>query len=90
MLRWHAEIKSQRTISEPLIFIVGCKSDLGPPIQTVEENVKAFVNQNEDLLFHMKVSGKTGDNVETLFEDIGTQLLHRSAEQSPAVLVNKN
>jgi len=71
---WLAEIQKYNT-SAPLIYVIGNKIDLEKRRVVPVKKAQEFCKSHD--FKHVEVSAKSGDNVDAIFEEIGTAILAR-------------
>ena len=70
--KWMAEIKNN-CLEDPILVLIGNKSDLTRPRIIPRELINDYCNKNE-IENYFEASAKTGENVHEIFENLVKQL----------------
>jgi small GTP-binding protein len=92
--KWYAEFSNfYNPLFEKTVILVGNKSDLEDEREVTEEEIEKFCNLNNFVYY--ETSAKTGDNVESLFDELAERLYfnyknHVNLQIRNAVQIKRN
>ena len=81
MKKWERCLRDDSNIPDPILAIVGNKSDLYSEIQVSTDRAKSY-QREVGAHICMETSAKEGDGIEMLFKMMAKQLLKRENEKS--------